>query len=71
MALARGSLEQGLRLGEIDRHSLAQPIGLAAIERGIGVALRGERPPRRDRGGMVAPLPRFDAGPNASPRGGR
>jgi len=71
MALARRLLEQDLSLREVDRHPFAQPISLAEIERGIGVALGGERTPCGNRGGVIALLPRLDPGAHARTGGRR
>ena len=65
MALARRLLEQALRLGEVERHALAEAIGLAKVERRVGVALGGKRAPDRDRARPIALLPRLDPGPHA------
>ena len=71
MALARRLLEIiAARAAEVDRHALAQAIGLAEVEGGVGIALVGQRAPDRDRGGVIALLPRLDPGAHALRRGG-
>ncbi len=62
MALASGALEPGLGGGEADRDSPAEPISLAEVERGVGIARLGEWPPDLDRRVVIGALPGVDAG---------
>ena len=62
MAAAGCALEPDFRRGEVERNASPEAIGLAKIELGIGVAGLRERPPNRDRAGIVGALPGIDAG---------
>ena len=69
MAGLGGALEPDLGLAAVGGDSAAEPIGLAEVEGGVAVALGGERPPDGDGTGVVALLPRLDAGLHAAGAG--
>ena len=71
MALARGPLQPSLGLCEIERYAATEPVGLAEVERGVGVALFRQRPPDRDGAGGIAFLPGIDSRTNRLRVGGQ
>ncbi len=60
--LSRSLLEPGLRRPQIDQHTASQPVGLAHVERGVGIACFGKRAPDCDGARIIAPLPGIDTG---------
>src|SRR5690349_18529881 len=64
MAFARCPLEPVLGLREVERNAFSETIGLAEVERRIGIALLGERAPDAGGRGCVSFLPGVDTGPH-------
>jgi hypothetical protein len=60
MPLIGGFFEPALGGCEIGRDAAAEPIGLAEVELRVGIAVRRERRPDRDRLGIVRVLPGID-----------
>ncbi len=71
MAQRGGPAEQFLGLGQILRHALAQLVGLAQVEHGIGIALGGGGLPFLDRGRIIAAAPGLHSGAGIGRGGGR
>ena len=61
MARTRRALEPDLRRAEVHRYSAPEPVGLAKVERGVGIALLGKRPPNCDCTRIIGFLPGLDS----------